>query len=100
MATSSRENSKLLRVRRIRSQVEAVERALENEIGFSDVLELIAGARSALNSLLAELLDDYIRTYIVNSSEAEQAYAAVELLDVIRYLAPDLRTASITSDSR
>jgi DNA-binding FrmR family transcriptional regulator len=84
VALSSRENSKLLRVRRIRGQVEAVERALENEIGFSDVLELIAVARSALNGLLAELLDDYIRTYIVNSSEAEQAYAAVELLDVIR----------------
>ena len=64
------------------------------------MLELIAGARDALNGLLAELLGDYIRMHIVDSSEAEQAYAAVELLDVIRYLAPDLRTASITSDSR
>jgi DNA-binding FrmR family transcriptional regulator len=79
---SSRENSKLLRLRRIRGQVEAVERALENEIGLSDVLELIAGARDALSGLLAELLDDYIRTYIVDS--AEQASAAVELLDLIR----------------
>jgi DNA-binding FrmR family transcriptional regulator len=48
------------------------------------VLELIAGARDALSGLLAELLDDYIRTYIVDSSEAEQASAAVELLDLIR----------------
>lgn len=84
MVPSSRENSKLLRLRRIRGQVEAVERALENEIGLSDVLELIAGARDALSGLLAELLDDYIRTYIVDSSEAEQASAAVELLDLIR----------------
>jgi len=71
-------------VRRIRGQVEAVELALENEIGFADVLELISGARGALNGLLAELLDDYIRTYIVDPSKAEQAYAVVELLDVIR----------------
>jgi DNA-binding FrmR family transcriptional regulator len=84
VAPSSLENSKLLRLRRIRGQVEAVERALENEIGFSDVLELIAAARGALNGLLVELLDDYMRTYIVDPSKTEQAYAAVEVLDIIR----------------
>jgi DNA-binding FrmR family transcriptional regulator len=83
MALSSRENSKLLRVRRIRAQVEADERALENEIGCSDVLQLIAGLRGALNALLAEGLDDYIRTRVVEPCNTEQAYAAVELLDVI-----------------
>jgi FrmR/RcnR family transcriptional regulator, repressor of frmRAB operon len=83
VALSSRENSKLLRVRRIRGQVEAVERALESEIGRSDVLQLIAAVRGALNGLLAELLDDYIRTHVVEPSNTEQAYAAVELLDVI-----------------
>jgi len=71
-------------VRRIRGQVEAVELALEKEIGFSDVLELISGARRNLNCLLAELLDDYIRTHIVDPSKAEQEYAVVELLDVVR----------------
>ena len=84
MALSPRENSKLLRVRRIRGQFEAVERALESEIGCSDVLQLIAGVRGALNGLLAELLDDYIRTHVVDPSNTEQADAAVELLDVIR----------------
>jgi DNA-binding FrmR family transcriptional regulator len=84
VAPSSLENSKLLRLRRIRAQVEAVERALENEIGFSDVLELIAGARGALNGLLVELLNDYMRTYIVDPSKTEQANTAVEVLDIIR----------------
>ena len=73
MALSSRENSKLLRIRRIRGQVEAVERALESEIGCSDVLQLIAAVRGALNGLLAELLDDYIRTHVVDPSNTEQA---------------------------
>jgi FrmR/RcnR family transcriptional regulator, repressor of frmRAB operon len=81
---SSRGNSKLLRVRRIRGQVEAVERALENEIGYSDVLQLIAAARGALNGLLVEILDDYIRTHVVDPSNTEQAYAAIELLDATR----------------
>jgi DNA-binding FrmR family transcriptional regulator len=84
VAVSSRGNPKLLRARRIRGQVEAVERALENEIGYPDVLQLIAAARGALNGLLVELLDDYIRTHVVDPSNTEQAYAAVELLDVIR----------------
>jgi FrmR/RcnR family transcriptional regulator, repressor of rcnA expression len=81
---SSPENSNLLRVRRIRGQLEAVERALEDEIGCSDVLQLIAGLRGALNGLLTELLEDYIRTYVIDSSSTEQACAAVELVDVIR----------------
>lgn len=84
MALSSRGNSKLLCVRRIRAQLEAAERALENEIGCSDVLQLIADARGALNGLLAALLEDYIRTHVVDPTNTEQAYAAVELLDLIR----------------
>jgi len=86
MALSSLQNSKLLRVRRIRGQVEAVERALENEIGFSDVLQLIADVRGALNGLLGELLEDYIRTHVVDPTNTERAYAAGELLDVIPLL--------------
>jgi DNA-binding FrmR family transcriptional regulator len=83
VALGLRENSKPLRVRRIRGQVEAVERPLENEIGCSDVLQPIAGVRGALNVLLAEQLDDYTRTHVVEPSNTEQAYAAVELLDLI-----------------
>jgi FrmR/RcnR family transcriptional regulator, repressor of rcnA expression len=84
VALSSPENSNLFRVRRIRRQLEAVERALEDEIGCSNVLQLIAGLRGALNGLLSELLEDYIRTHVVDPSSTEQAYAAVELVDVIR----------------
>ena len=84
MALSSRDNSNLLRARRIRGQLEAIERILENEIGFSDALQLIDDARGALNGLLAELLGDYIRTHIVDPSKTEQAYTAADLLDAIR----------------
>ena len=84
MALSSRENSKLLRVRRIRGQVEAVERALENDIGRFNVLQQIAAVRGALDALLVELLDDYFLTHVVDPSDTERAYAADELRDVIR----------------
>jgi hypothetical protein len=43
----------LNRVRRIRGQVEADERALEREIGCADVVQLIAAARGAINGPMA-----------------------------------------------
>jgi DNA-binding FrmR family transcriptional regulator len=88
MSLTVRENHKLLsRVRRIRGQVEAIERALEQEIGCSDVLQLIAGARGALNGLMGEVLDDHIRTNVVDPArepDRERASATEDLLDVIR----------------
>lgn len=46
MSHTIREKHKLLqRVRRIRGQVEAIERALDQEIGCADVLQLIASVR-------------------------------------------------------
>jgi DNA-binding FrmR family transcriptional regulator len=82
-----REKTKLLnRVRRIRGQVEAVERALEQNIGCSDVLQLITAARGAINGLMGEVIEDHIRTHLVNPTlrPADTAEAADELVDVIR----------------
>jgi DNA-binding FrmR family transcriptional regulator len=83
-----REKTKLLnRVRRIRGQVEAVERALEQEIGCADVLQLIAGARGAINGLMAEVMEDHIRAHVIDPArepDAERAHAAEELIDVVR----------------
>jgi DNA-binding FrmR family transcriptional regulator len=46
----------LARVRRIRGQVEAIERALENEAGCEQVMHLLAGARGAMAGLMAEVV--------------------------------------------
>jgi DNA-binding FrmR family transcriptional regulator len=83
-----REKTKLLnRVRRIRGQIEAVERALDQEIGCADVLQLIAGARGAINGLMAEVMEDHIRAHIIDPArdpDAQRAHAAEELIDVVR----------------
>ncbi len=88
MSHTVREKTKLLnRVRRIRGQIEAVERALEQEIGCSDVLQLIAGARGAINGLMAEVVEDHIRMHVVDPADvpgSERAHAAEELIDVVR----------------
>ena len=56
MSHTVRQKQKLLaRVRRIRGQVEAIERALESEAGCAQVMHLIAGARGAMSGLMAEV---------------------------------------------
>ena len=88
MGHTVREKAKLLgRVRRIRGQVEALERALEMEKGCSEVLHQIAAVRGAMNGLMAEVIEDHVQTHIASpavTSDAERAKGADELIDVIR----------------
>jgi DNA-binding FrmR family transcriptional regulator len=82
-----REKSKLLaRVRRIRGQVEAIERALEEEIGCADVLQVIASVRGAINGLMAEVIEDHVRNHIVavTLADNERTEGANDLLEVVR----------------
>jgi DNA-binding FrmR family transcriptional regulator len=87
MAHTIREKTKLLaRVRRIRGQVEAVERALEDEIGCADVLQLIASIRGAVNGLMSEVLEDHIRLHVADAGldHAHRRDGAEELIEVVR----------------
>jgi DNA-binding FrmR family transcriptional regulator len=86
MGHTIREKHKLVqRVRRIRGQVEAVERALDEEIGCADVLQLIASVRGAINGLMGEVMEDHIREHIVNAdSTTQRRHGAEELIDVVR----------------
>ena len=75
----------LARVRRIRGQVEAIERALENELGCADVLQLVASVRGAMNGLTAELIEDHIHHHVVEPvQESDRMRGAEELIDVVR----------------
>lgn len=88
MAHTIKEKSKLLaRVRRIKGQVEAVERALEAELGCGDVLQLVASVRGAVNGLTVELIEDHIVHHVVDphrEPDSGRARGASELIDVIR----------------
>ena len=88
MVHTIREKNKLLgRVRRIRGQVEAIERALETEIGCADVLQVIASVRGAMNGLMAEVMEAHIRFHVVDPAREPntgRAQGAQELIDVVR----------------
>ena len=55
------EKQKLLnRVRRLRGQIEALERALSADVGCAEVMQLLTASRGAINSLMAEVVEDQI----------------------------------------
>lgn len=88
MTHTVREKQKLLaRVRRIRGQVEAIERALEREAGCEQVMHLLASTRAALAGLTAEVIEDHVRTHLVDADQHPGALndeAAEQLLAVVR----------------
>lgn len=51
----------LARVRRLRGQVEALERALEAGADCAPVLQQMAAIRGAVNGLMSEVLESHIR---------------------------------------
>lgn len=86
MAHTIREKTKLLgRVRRIRGQVEAVERALHDETDCATVLQLIAATRGALNGLMTEVIEDHIRLHVADPvTKAARTEGGRELIDIVR----------------
>jgi len=86
MSHTIRNKTKLLaRVRRIKGQCEAIERALEAEAECSKTLQLIAGARGAMNGLMAEVLEQHLVSHVLNGpTPRERGEAAGELVDVVR----------------
>ncbi len=88
MSHTIREKHKLLaRVRRLRGQVEAIERALEAASDCGQVMHLIAGARGAMAGLMAEVVEDHVRGHLVDPAthpDALKPEAVEQLLEVVR----------------
>ncbi|HWL86293.1 MAG TPA: metal/formaldehyde-sensitive transcriptional repressor [Polyangiaceae bacterium] len=64
MHTIANKKKLIARVRRVRGQVEAVERALEDERGCEEVMRTIAAARGAINSLAAKILCEQLEAHV------------------------------------
>jgi DNA-binding FrmR family transcriptional regulator len=67
----SKETQKLrFRIKRIRGQLAAVERALTAGDECADILMLLAAIRGGVNGLMAEVLEDHVRLHIMNPDHA------------------------------
>jgi DNA-binding FrmR family transcriptional regulator len=86
MAHTIRDKSKLLtRVRRIRGQADALERALIEETECAAILQQIAAIRGAVNGLMAEVLEGHLRTHVA-ADGVSRAKRELELDDVVSVL--------------
>lgn len=88
MHNTEKEQQKLLaRIRRIRGQVNSVEKSLTlDEMECAEVLQLLAAVRGGINSLMAEILDDHIRFHLVapGKKEISSEEVAADLIDLVR----------------
>jgi len=85
--TIRRKTALLARVRRIRGQVEALERALETEKGCAEIMQQIAAFRGAANGLMTEVIEEHVRTHVASpsiASKASRAKGADELIEIVR----------------
>lgn len=88
MSHLSKKKTKLInRVRRLRGQMDAIERALEEDADCAQVLQLIAATRGAINGLMGEVIEDHIHEHVASpdiASQAAREQGAEELIEVIR----------------
>lgn len=86
MAHTARDKKRLLsRVRRIRGQVEALERALESDTQCAAVLQQIAAVRGAVNGLMGEVLEGHVREHLVPVGARSRQYT-IDLDQIIGIL--------------
>ena len=76
----------LTRVRRIKGQLEALERALDAGAECAPVLQQIAAMRGAVNGLMSEVMEAHIREGFSEpaGSDRERAARVAELAGLVR----------------
>jgi FrmR/RcnR family transcriptional regulator, repressor of frmRAB operon len=87
MSHTKTEKQKLLtRIRRVRGQLEAVERTVEMEAECAAVLQQITACRGALDGLVAEVVEHHIRKHVIDPSAPNndpRSQAAEQLVEIV-----------------
>jgi DNA-binding FrmR family transcriptional regulator len=86
MSQHDREKIKLVqRLKKLRGQLEAVERALTADDDCGDQLMLLAAVRGGVNSLMGEVLETHIRFHLADGAKEQIApELAEDLIDLVR----------------
>jgi DNA-binding FrmR family transcriptional regulator len=87
MTHIAREKNKLLnRLKRMRGQIEAMERAVDADDECATVLQQATACRGALDGFIAEVIEDHIREHMIDPKaerDSPRALAAEELIEVV-----------------
>ena len=70
----------ILRVRKIKGQLNSIEKALEAEKDCFKILQQISASRGAIQSLMSEVLDGHIKEHLGNHISEDQRESEIENL--------------------
>ncbi|WP_454693380.1 metal/formaldehyde-sensitive transcriptional repressor [Achromobacter aegrifaciens] len=86
MSHTTRQKDKLIaRVRRLKGQLEGIERALEAEAPCVEVLRQLASVPGAVNGLTAEVMGDHLREHVLDAATDKARHeGGEEMIEVIR----------------
>jgi DNA-binding FrmR family transcriptional regulator len=82
-----KEQQKLVaRIKRIRGQVDSIERSLTGGDDCAEILMLLANVRGGINSLMAEVLEDHVRLHLLSPerSTANPNELAEDMIELVR----------------
>lgn len=84
MSHLSREKLDLVtRTKKVIGQLESVLRGLNEDEQCAEILQRLAAARGAINSLMGELLEDHIRNHMPRNSKSSEE-AANDVIEIVR----------------
>ena len=87
MSHVENEKKKLLnRLKRLKGQIEALERAIEEDRECARVLQQATSCRGALDGFIAEVIEDHIREHMIDpdtSRDDPRTVAAEELVEIV-----------------
>lgn len=73
----------ILRIKKIKGQLNSIEKALEAESDCFKVLQQISASRGAIQSLMSEVLDDHIKEHLGSHVSDEQREQEIENLSAL-----------------
>jgi DNA-binding FrmR family transcriptional regulator len=77
-------NKLLMRLSRIRGQVEGLRRSVQEEAPSSAIMQQATACRGALEGFIAEVIEDHIRDRMVEAEDqAAASEAAEELISIV-----------------
>ena len=87
MSHVTKEKQKLLnRLKRLKGQIEAIERAVEGDGECARVLQQATACRGALDGFIGEVIEDHIREHMVDPQaprDDPRTQAAEDLIEII-----------------
>ncbi|MDY2729059.1 MAG: metal-sensing transcriptional repressor [Clostridium sp.] len=74
------------RLNRIEGQVRGIKKMLENDAYCTDILTQVSAVQSALNSFAKEILEEHVKTCVINDIKEGNEEVIDDLLKTIRKL--------------